>query len=92
MGRNNVVKSMKYEHNTDELIAAGWTPGAKRPADGAFVAYLFEPFSAVFVGYYEQETDSICGRSGFSSWNPEVLCWYPLPEKKATFDAVKSEH
>ena len=62
------------------LISSGWISGTERPKNDTLVAYLFEPFMSLHVGRYESEFDSVYGRSGFTSWQPEVLCWYPLPE------------
>lgn len=61
------------------LVSVGWLLGAERPSDGALVAYIFEPFMSAHVGIYDEETDSVAGKAGFTSWQPEVLCWYPLP-------------
>ena len=68
---------MKYDHK--QLVKAGWVTQETRPADKQLLAYFFEPFGAVYVGEYDVETDSVHGLSGFTSWVPEVLCWYPLP-------------
>lgn len=57
-----------------------WKKGYQRPADGQFVCYHFEPFDRYYCGLYQSETDSVSGKHGFTSWEPEVLRWYPLPE------------
>ena len=74
---NKRVGIMKHDH--EKLIEASWTPCSIRPADKQLLAYFFEPFCSVYVGEYDAEEDSVHGRSGFTSWVPEVLCWYPLP-------------
>jgi hypothetical protein len=70
--------SIKF--SLENLISSGWILGTQRPENEALVAYLFEPFMSLHVGRYDSEFDSVCGRSGFTTWQPEVLCWYPLPE------------
>ena len=57
-----------------------WNPQELRPNDGDLVAYLFQPFNGYYCGWYDAETDSVCGKSGFTSWVPEVTAWYPLPK------------
>lgn len=63
----------------EALRNAGWIESIVRPADGQLVAYFFAPFDSIYVGCYEAETDSVAGSAGFTTWFPEVLCWYPLP-------------
>ena len=62
-----------------QLCAAGWSDANNRPNDGQFVAYLFEPFMCFYCGEYDKGTDSVAGKHGFTSWQPEVLVWFPLP-------------
>jgi hypothetical protein len=60
--------------------ARAWRKTAnERPTDGQFVAYYFEPFSAVYFGTYEAESDSVLGRAGFTTMTPEVPLWFALP-------------
>lgn len=49
--------------------------GTVRPEDKQRVLYYFEPFEQWYVGIYEAETDSVYGKSGFSTWRPEVTRW-----------------
>jgi hypothetical protein len=67
------------QFDKDHLISVGWVPGANRPKDGSLVAYIFEPFMVAYIGVDDSENVSVAGRSGFTSWQPEVLCWYYLP-------------
>lgn len=64
----------------DALIAAGWKDAEQRPNDGQSVMYLFEPFMKFYRGNYSKVTDSVASGLGFTTWLPEVLVWYPLPE------------
>lgn len=38
----------------------------------------------IYVGFYDKETNSIIGNAGFTTWDPEVLCWYPIPTGEKT--------
>ena len=64
--------------------AREWRNAQDRPADGTHVAYLFEPFGTYHVGLYDAASDSVCGKSGFTTWQPEVTAWFPLPARAAT--------
>lgn len=55
-------------------------PAEKRPVDGQSVIYYFEPFSKWYIGTYEEETDSVFGKWGFTTWYPEVLFWMTVDE------------
>lgn len=70
---------MKHEFNYNALLQAGWLDGANRPLDQQLVVYLFEPFMTIYVGRYEESTDSVSGTAGFTTWCPEVLCWISIP-------------
>ena len=57
----------------------------QRPVDGQKVLYLFDPYGTkvygcMFIGTYEEECDTVGGRHGFTTMNPEVPYWMPLPE------------
>jgi hypothetical protein len=61
-----------------------WHPMSTRPNDGQLVVYYFEPFKSIHVGTYHEhsetnEFDCISGKSGFTTVNPEVPWWMPLP-------------
>lgn len=70
---------MQVDYFVQELVSKGWSLGKIRPIDQELVVYFFEPFMGLYVGRYDKETDSVAGISGFTSWQPEVLCWYGLP-------------
>jgi len=46
-----------------------------RPTHGQRVLYYFEPFEQWYVGAYDADNDSVFGKSGFTSWLPEVTKW-----------------
>lgn len=46
-----------------------------RPSHGQRVLYYFEPFERWYVGEYDAENDSVFGKSGFTTWVPEVTMW-----------------
>ena len=48
-----------------------------RPEDNQEVVYLFEPFNSWYLGVYDAENDSVYGKSGFTTWLPEVIAWFP---------------
>lgn len=58
-----------------------WNSPSLRPSDGQHIAYRFEPFEGYHCGTYDAETDSVFGKSGFTSWTPEITQWFGLPEK-----------
>jgi hypothetical protein len=49
--------------------------GNDRPSDQQRVLYYFEPFEQWYVGVYHTEDDSVTGKNGFSTWQPEVTKW-----------------
>lgn len=51
----------------------------KRPKDGEKIFYYFEPFESFHVGTYEASSDSVYGKSGFTSMVPEVPYWMAIP-------------
>lgn len=57
-----------------------WIPISTRPADGQKIIYFFEPFGGIHIGTYDQVSDSVGGRSGFTTVIPEVPFWMALPE------------
>lgn len=59
--------------------AREWRDAQDRPTDGALVAYLFEPFGTYHVGRYFADEDCVSGKAGFTTWQPEVTAWFPLP-------------
>ena len=59
-----------------------WNKQSQRPDDGEHVAYRFEPFGGYYCGVYDKESDSVSGKSGFTSWIPEVTEWYPIPPRR----------
>lgn len=69
------------EVSPEFLLSSGWNHPQKRPEDKQHVLYFFEPFMQVYLGTYDEETDSVCGLCGFSSWDPEVLCWLDVHER-----------
>jgi hypothetical protein len=48
-----------------------------RPEDGQTIVYLFEPFNSWYIGKYIAEYDSVEGSQGFTTWDPEVIAWFP---------------
>ena len=56
-----------------------WIPIKVRPIDGQLMAYYFAPGKSLHIGVYDAETDSVGGRSGFTTVIPEVPYWVPLP-------------
>ena len=54
-----------------------WIPISARPEDGQEVVYFFEPFGTIHIGEYEAESDSVFGKSGFTTVIPEVPFWMP---------------
>lgn len=60
---------------TKEVYAA-----TSRPRPGQRVMYLFEPFNQWYVGMYDADADSVFGKNGFTSWEPEVLRWMDATE------------
>ncbi|BAG41544.1 hypothetical protein [Ralstonia phage phiRSL1] len=63
-------------------------PIATRPEDGQYIFYWFEPFGTWHAGRYDKASDSVYGRSGFTSVIPEVPFWMPEFEPQATPNAV----
>ena len=55
----------------------------QRPEDGQKIIYFFEPFGSLNIGTYISDSDSVYGKSGFTSMCPEVPCW-------ASYDDVVS--
>lgn len=62
-----------------QLLDVGWFKGEERPQNNELVVYFFEPFNSLHIGTYSAEDDSVEGKSGFTTWSPEVTAWYPLP-------------
>lgn len=52
----------------------------QRPHNGQNIIYYFEPFASYHVGVYDWESDSVCGKSGFTTVIPEVPYWMAIPE------------
>lgn len=53
---------------------------SKRPADNQKIFYYFEPFGSYHFGVYDAESDSVVGRSGFTTMIPEVPYWMEVPQ------------
>lgn len=45
------------------------------PKDGQHVLYYFEPFDRWYVGIFDEESMSVGGRHGWTTWHHEVLYW-----------------
>ena len=57
----------------------------QRPEEGQEIFYYFEPFESYHVGKYDSESDSVYGKSGFTTVIPEVPYWMAitsLPESE----------
>ena len=51
----------------------------RRPDHGQNIFYYFEPFGTYHVGQYDSESDSVHGKSGFTTVIPEVPYWMAIP-------------
>ena len=51
----------------------------QRPEEGQKIFYYFEPFESYHVGKYDSESDSVYGKSGFTTVIPEVPYWMAIP-------------
>lgn len=63
-------------------------PISKRPEDGQFIFYWFEPFGTWHTGRYNKKSDSVHGHSGFTTVIPEVPFWMPEFEPRETPNAI----
>jgi hypothetical protein len=52
----------------------------QRPQEGQKIFYYFEPFESFHVGTYDAESDSVYGKSGFTTVIPEVPYWMAIPK------------
>jgi len=50
----------------------------QRPEEGQEIFYYFEPFESYHAGKYDSESDSVCGKSGFTTVIPEVPYWMAI--------------